>query len=227
LSHCYSTKLGVDHTPYYNITVTPTLQQLLISCPSGNNCPHLADYNSNPNTPNVNVLAFVLACEAGNNYDDALNIAWIFRNRMRSALYRSTVWDIMRQPDQWDCFHVGSLPNAPVTSYAVINPQILVLAQNMITYNGNIFQVPTLDAHQIIRYYGLFTYGVGPFDTLLSEIPLSDLLDRLIANIQAQGQCPHDRAVLEDLIIEYSRLQGRAFTTVFFTDSPVRSLNPC
>ncbi|MDX2139290.1 MAG: PA14 domain-containing protein, partial [Chloroflexota bacterium] len=211
-------------------TATVTRLPATINCLPNHYCPHAVTYNAAPNTPDHMVLGFVLACEADNNFFDAINIAWVFRNRTVSAQFRGSIWDVMRQSGQWDCFVHGARPNSILVSVngGVINSNILTLASYMITGRWDLILPPS---DMRIRWYGLFTYGTGPFNSPSGNdnVPIIDLLNSTSNNIIASGQCPHSLAVLSDIFIARSSFGTspvRSFTTLFFTDSPITQCVP-
>jgi PA14 domain len=204
-------------------TATITYQGASINCPTVNWCPHEVIYNGNPNTPNVAVLAFVLACEADNDPLDAVNIAWVFKNRTRSGAFRGSIWDVMRQSGQWDCFLYGARTNTILGNSQSVPQQITDLATLLL--NGSPIAQPS-DIR--IRWYGLYTYGTGPFAPPANENLLpADLINGVYNNIVSAGQCPYPQATLNTIYIARSPFSGRSFTTVFFTDSPIQNTSPC
>jgi hypothetical protein len=215
-------------------TATVTWSYAVPNCLAGHYCPHHSIYNSNPNNPNVDVLAFVLACEANNRVVDATNIAWVFRNRARSGLFRdfgggNPIWNVMRQSGAWDCFIHGSLPSSSVTSIAIINSDIRTVAQNMLS--GNWSQIPN-PTDMRIRWYGLYTYGTGPYSEPNNGndgLSASALIEGVRSNVIVAGQCPFPSLILESTYVARSPFGNpqSSFTTVFFADTPIQFLTPC
>jgi hypothetical protein len=206
-------------------TATITFGSATINCLTGHYCPHTALYSESPNTPDHTILGFVLACEADNNFQDAVNIAWVFRNRTMSGQFRGSIWDVMRQSGQWDCFINGARPTTTLvsTNGGVVNNNILQLASYMITDKWHLIPSPS-DLR--IRWYSLFTYGTGPHNNQVGNdtVSISDLLISTSNNIIASGQCAYPSNVLLDIFVARSSFGNnppRLFTTMFFTDSPV------
>jgi hypothetical protein len=222
-------------TPPPNVTPQPTatvtLSYAIPDCLAGHFCPHHTIYTSNPNTPNVDILAFVLACEADNHVADATNIAWVFRNRTRSGLFRdfgggNPIWNVMRQSGAWDCFIHGSRPLSSVQTIASIRPEIKNIASNMLNNNWTQISNPS---DMRIRWYGLYTYGTGPYNEVNNDsITATTLIEGVRTNITASAQCALSSQILQELYINRTTFQQpppgpaqRSYTTAFFTGSPL------
>jgi hypothetical protein len=152
-------------TPNPNVTAQPTATPNRTTVPVAPSCgtneqnqPNECPLVNNPNLTDEDIVAFTLACEAGLDFEDSVNIAYVIRNRMKSGLYRGTARYTVSLIDQFDCYLVGARKGTGLDTLADIPQNFRVLARMLI----NLLPIPYQPAtQQDIRWYGLYTIGVG------------------------------------------------------------------
>ncbi|MDX2139463.1 MAG: cell wall hydrolase, partial [Chloroflexota bacterium] len=162
---------GSAPTPYLNMSATPrppvpaSFAPVPAGCGSGNICVHQT-WNPTNAQDQVNIVAFVLACEAGNSQaqedrDDALAVAYVIRNRMRSLTYYGTADQVVRQSGQFDCWNVGAPSGSGITNTAPgygIDPTIYNYAVALL--NGNLSTQYSGVFNGAVRDLGLYFFGI-------------------------------------------------------------------
>ncbi len=157
-TNCSARPFNLAATP--RPTVAGTFPTVPPGCNTGNLCPLLTTPPSE--ISDEEAVAWILACEAGNNASaeaeaDALGIAHVIRNRMRSLLYEGTAREVISQQGQFDCWSQGAPSNSGLaTVNSVADPDITEFARRLV--QG---QPPLPDPfNNGIRWYGLYTYGL-------------------------------------------------------------------
>lgn len=164
----------------------------------------------------IDTVAFVLACEAGydgssESLNDALNIAYSIRNRMTSGIFRGTALEVVQESIQWQCYFQGAPKGLNLASLNAINPIIVGYATALVN-NRPLLGDPT---DMAIRWYGLYTYGVGPYNVPDRE---ERTKETIIANLD--GVCDLDVDHLMPIYVNRSPFGPRVYTTAFFSDHP-------
>jgi len=157
--------------PNLNLTVTPfptAAPNYPVVTPTCNTedgylCPHL-DYTA---ATYEQLVGFVLACEGNDNgslesINDALAVAHVIRNRMRSGLYRGSALYVVAEENQFECWSEGAASSTGLQTFNDIDPDILAYAQSLVYNNGNTLPNP-FDIN--VRWYGLYTFSTFNSDS--------------------------------------------------------------
>jgi hypothetical protein len=202
----------VTPIPYTSITPAPTATSAIPTavpgCGTGNDCPHISTTISD-----VDLVAFILACEAGNSLTaqeraDALGIAYVIRNRMRSGLYRGSAVDVISQSGQWQCYSEGARPGNNLATPATIDAVIRGYAEALV--NGTPLPEPSEAG---VRWYGLYTFGLFSNDS--GRDSFSD--ERIIDELSLYCTLPVDN--LAGIFIALAEFgPARFYATAFFSD---------
>ena len=188
-------------------TPTRTFPIVPPGCATGRLCPH-----TSPNAAAADILAFVLACEAGNDTEDATALAHLIRNRANSGTYADDVYNVIRQSGQWQCYMEGATETSGLITFSNIPEPIKAIAQQLL----NNQPLPTAFA-QPIQQLGLYTYGAGPYPLAPTPTPSTYTV---IANLSQdnQGPCKLDVTKLTNIYLAHTPLGTRAYTTIYFAD---------
>jgi len=157
-----------------------------------------------PSASDEDVIAFVLACEAGNDPRQATDIAHVIRSRIRAAHFPNTAIDVVKQSGAFECYGTGATAISPIPT----PDRFRDLARALINNDP----LPSSPSDPAI-HYALFTYGYGPYprpEDATSEVVLGNL-------------CPLTSALTCNQLggIYISHTQGDSdFLTVFFSDEP-------
>ncbi len=206
--------------PSLNINVTPiptTAGSFPISAPG---CATPTIPSQPPDCPlttppaqpysDVDQVAFVLACEAGNDrtiqsQKDALGIAYVVRNRMNSGLYQGTAAQVIKQSTQFQCWGEGARWGNNLGSISNIDPVIRGYANSLV----NNLALPT-PFDMGIRWYGLYTYGVqNASPTPRDPVSRQTQLDLLSLSCSS--------SILNDLLIGIAEYGDRIYATAFLS----------
>jgi hypothetical protein len=180
-------------------------------CEPGRDCPH-----TNPNISDIDLVSFILACEAGaaagnpaiGSLEDAIANAHVVFNRMDSGIYRGSARQVVSQSGQWDPYRFGCNSSLGLSNPAQIDPAIRTAAQNLV--NGI---EPVMPFDPMIDYIGLYTFGVpNPLHTA-SPPPVQTML---------APYCPGTIAQAMRVYINIASFGNgaRPNASVFFSDSP-------
>ena len=206
-------------TPYPTTTATsiPIIPPPS-TCMTGLDCPL-----TGTSPTDAQIIAFVLACEGGVNWqvinnqrlEDSLGIAHVIYNRMFTATYHASAVDIVRQSGQFQCYYQGSHTSLNLATLSDINQlpiDIRDAAQNLV------WGIPPADLSDTaldmrIDYYGLYTFGVYGDPTIVPMTPSpSDLLS---------PYCTTNLSRSLDLFISFAPFgTGSVNTTAYFSDFP-------
>ncbi|MDX2137046.1 MAG: hypothetical protein SF123_03050, partial [Chloroflexota bacterium] len=162
---------GSAPTPYLNMNATQmppvpaSFAPVPAGCGPGNICVHQS-WNPTNAQDQVNIVAFILACEAGNSRTfedqaDALAVAYVIRNRTRSLTYYGTADQVVRQSDQFDCWTVGAPASSGITNTppgygidaTIYDYAVALLNGNLNTQYPGVF-------NGAVRDLGLYFFGI-------------------------------------------------------------------
>ncbi|MEP7284736.1 MAG: hypothetical protein ABI947_03075 [Chloroflexota bacterium] len=202
-------------TPYPTSTISTGLVPVSPGCKTGNDCPLQTGSPSNQD-----IVAFVLACESGNNSSDANDIAYVIRNRSKSATYAGIIVNVVKESGQWQCYMEGAAPSANLSNLSNINSDIVTIANDLLNYQP--LPAPSVPG---IDKYGLYTYGAGPYTTADRDQTTDSTI---IANltIDHNGPCHLSEGRLTSIYIYRRHFGDSLYTTVFFSDDPGCHYNP-
>jgi hypothetical protein len=161
--------------------------------------------------PNIQIVANVLACEAGGDDSQAIDIAYVIQSRMRAGVGGSTAVQVVTYPGAFQCKGQQS-PFAPTAT-------MLELARALV---GNNIHSPLPYPPSDPRLQSaLYTYGVqyqgraGQDASAISDATI-------VANLVHDKVCGAPN--LNGLEITHSNFNNQGYTTVFFSDDPQCSL---
>jgi hypothetical protein len=185
-------------------------------CVSGNACPH-----ATPGSPlqDVDLISFILACEAGAQapnassiaIEDAIGNAHVMHNRMDSLLYSGTARQVVSQQNQWTPYSQGCNPSLGLGNPSSIDPLIRGYAQSLVNFME---PIPTPFSSNI-DYMGLYTFGLSSSNSLV--LPSTPTLQAALA-----PYCPNGttQAISVYLAIASYGNGTRTNASIFFSDSP-------
>jgi hypothetical protein len=214
--------LGLTPVPFVTPQPTATVSVGVVppGCQGDNYCPLVNE------TPSVeDIVAFVLACEAGSDdfnspifevdFVDAVNIAYVIRNRMKSGLFRGSALEVVQQAGQFDCYLYGT-EQSNLATLSAIPATIRELARQLIQGQPLTAQPTSLN----IRWYGLYTVGIGSDAAGRQNFTETEILNL----VTTQMQCTPEEGLLVSFApfkrLEEGDLQVFDYTTVYFSDDP-------
>jgi hypothetical protein len=161
---CSSQTLNLSVTP--QPTIAGAIPTASPGCASGNVCPLTGGGYTD-----AQAVAWILACEAGNGNSpeeraDALGIAHVIRNRMRSLTFEGEALEVVSQQTQFDCWSQGASSSSGLnTLNSVADSAITQYAQTLVQ-GGNLPD----PFNNGIHWYGLYTYGLFSSDPNRDQI---------------------------------------------------------
>ncbi len=188
-------------------TPTRTFPIVAPGCAAGRLCPH-----TSPNAAAADILAFVLACEAGNDTEDAAALAHLIRNRANSGTYADDVYNVIRQSGQRQCYMEGAPASTNLVTFSNIPDPIKAVAGQLL----NNQPLPAAFA-QPIQQLGLFTYGAGPYPLAPIPTPSTDTVIYNLSRLYG-GPCDLSPEQLTNIYLAHTPLGIRAYTTIYFAD---------
>jgi hypothetical protein len=218
---CQAINFNINVTPVPTPTFQATNSGAFIApgCVPGNHCPLV----TNPNATPIQIVSFVLACEAGSAAiapysiearNDALAIAHVIFNRMRSLTYGGTAVQVVTRGGyvgsnlvaQWQCYLDGANPSLGLNNLAAIDPVIIQIATELVN-NQEPVATPF---DQSIDNLGLYTFGVSGSDAILTSTPnaVSYLLSPYCGNYLQQAL---------QIYLAIAPFGSRGNATVFFS----------
>ena len=182
----------VNVTPYPTSTLHPAFTPVPPGCTLGGSC-------VNPTWTDDVIIAWVLACESGNDLQQATDIAYVVRARMQAGAFPTQAIDVITQFGQWDCYDAGAQPGTNPNSNMALS-----LAQALI--NGTALPTPS---HPDIEH-ALYTQGHGIYAARPEQSQvISDL-----------SFCNPPSYTLSEIYIYHSDINSAGFITVYFGDFP-------
>jgi hypothetical protein len=185
-------------------------------CVLGNACPHATPSST---LQDVDLVSFILACEAGAQapnastiaIEDALGNAHVIYNRMDSLLYGGTARQVVSQQNQWTPYSQGCNPSLGLGNPSNIDPLIKGYAQTLV--NGT-EPIPTPFSPNV-DYMGLYTFGLFSSNSLV--FPSTPTLQAALT-----PYCPNGttQAISVYLAIASYGSGARTNASIFFSDSP-------
>jgi RHS repeat-associated protein len=176
-------------TPLPNVTPRPTITPSLTSM--------------GPET-----VARVIACEAGGDDDQAVDVAYAMQARMQSGLWGNSVKEVIAFLHAFQCY-TEMTNNGQIYNYT---PKMLELAQALIDNNPLPYPPSTPGMQTAMHFYGVWYQGLGGY-------PASAVSkDTIIANLIQDGICAAPN--LGQLYVGHTNFNEHGYTTVFFSDNP-------
>ncbi len=181
-------------TPYP--TLTPSFTYSQAGTPHGEyvHCPL-------PDATDFQIISWTLACEAGNDPLQAIDIAHVMSNRVEADGFPDSAIGVVTQSFQWDCYY-----------YCSQNPVDEGLADTGYLADAliNNTELPPSANHSLDYQIALFTYGNGPYPDDPNPTPNPT---QVISDLESIG-C----TAAEEHYLYHTNLNDSNFITILFSD---------
>lgn len=187
------------HPTGYAPTATPASSASVSASLCNTNACAVGNTTCPPQSNAEDIIAFVLACESGNDFAQAVDIAHVIRNRtLAGGRFGETALEVVTEAGEFDCWICGS--SSPISPSASFKD----LASSLVNNNGA--SLPMASSPDIQRK-ALYFQGNG----IYTENPEQS---NVISDLSF---CEAD---LNNIYVGHSNRNSNGFLTAFFSDAP-------